>query len=296
VNELGDIFTWLLLDPMINFLIILTNLLFSSFGLAIIAFTIFIRVVTFPLTMRQLRQTRAMQSLSPHIQEIQKKYSDPKRRQQEMMKAYREAGVNPLGCAGPFALQMPVLIALFVAVRITLPESPEALERLSGHLYDWNFVQQSVPLQTHFLGVDLRTPNLVFVVLVAASTFIQSKTTVTVATDERARTQQQMLTIMMPVMLAFFALNLPSGVSLYWVVSGIVSIVFNVAIYGVPQLKIEPLVKGPKSATSATVPEIVEAVPAKKEPQPAQRRESRTRSNGPSRPSRSKRKNRRRRS
>lgn len=242
---IGDIFTWVLLDPMINSLVVLNNIFFSSFGLAIVMFTIVIRIITFPLTLRQLRQTRAMQSIGPLVQEINKKYSDPRRRQQEMMKAYREAGVNPLGCAGPFALQFPILIALFVAVRITLPQSPEALERLSGHLYDWSYIQHAIPLGTHFLGVDLREPNIIFVILVALSTLAQTKTTITVATDERAKSQQQMMTIMMPIMLAFFALNLPSGVSLYWIVSGLVSIVFNVAIYGLPSLNIEPWLKAP---------------------------------------------------
>lgn len=281
---IGDVFTWVLLDPMINFLVILNNTLFSSFGLALIGFTIVIRIITFPLTVRQLRQTRSMQTLQPRIQEINKKYSDPKRRQQELMKAYREAGVNPLGCAGPFALQFPILIALYAAVRITLPESPEALERLSGHLYDWSYIQHAIPLETHFLGVDLRTPNLPFVVLVALSTFVQSKTTVTVSTDERARAQQQMMIMMMPIMMGFFALNLPSGVSLYWVVSGIVSIGFNVAIYGVPSLKIEPLLHGPKPAPAATPEGPAAGAPPNREP--------RTTTHGPDR---SKRKNRRRR-
>src|SRR5690606_14822356 len=103
------------MDPMINFLIILNNVLFNSFGLAIIAFTILMRVATFPLTPRQLHQTRAMQALQPRVQQINKTYSDPKRRQEEMMKAYREAGVNPLGCLGPMILQFPILIALYYA-------------------------------------------------------------------------------------------------------------------------------------------------------------------------------------
>ena len=78
---IGDIFTIALLNPMINFLVILNNVLFSSFGLAIIAFTIIIRLFTFPLTFRQLHSTRAMQSIQPRIQEVNKKFSDPKRRQ-----------------------------------------------------------------------------------------------------------------------------------------------------------------------------------------------------------------------
>lgn len=242
---IGDIFTIALLNPMINFLVILNNVLFSSFGLAIIAFTILIRLVTFPLTMRQLHSTRSMQNLQPRIQEINKKFSDPKRRQEEIMRVYREAGVNPLGCLGPMVLQFPVLIALYSAVRLALATSPEALERLSGHLYSWSYIQHAVPLRDHFIGMDLREPWIPMVVLVALTTWAQTKTTVTVTTDDKARAQQQMMAYMMPLMFAFFALNLPSGVSLYWVVNSIVGIGFNFVVYGFPMLNIEPLVKGP---------------------------------------------------
>jgi YidC/Oxa1 family membrane protein insertase len=145
-----EFFTLILLDPMINFLVILNNVLFGSFGLSIIAFTIFIRLVTWPLTLRQLNSTRAMQGIQPKIQDIQKKYNDPKRRQEEIMKVYREAGVNPLGCLGPMVLQIPVLFALFYAIRFVLPESPEALERLSGHLYSWSYIQHAIPIEERF--------------------------------------------------------------------------------------------------------------------------------------------------
>lgn len=245
---IGNIFTVALLEPMINFLVILNNVLFSSFGLAIIAFTIVIRLATFPLTLRQLHSTRAMQSIQPRVQEINKKFSDPKRRQEEIMKVYRESGVNPLGCLGPMVLQFPILIALYSAVRLALATSPEALERLSGHLYSWSYIQHAVPLQEHFLGMDLRANGgqgvgIIMVVLVGLTTWAQTKTTVTVTTDEKARAQQQMMAYMMPLMFAFFALNFPIGVAIYWVVNSVVGIVFNILTYGFPLLKIEPVFK-----------------------------------------------------
>ena len=246
---IGDIFTPILLDPMINFLVLLNNVLFGSFGLAIIAFTIVVRLLTWPLTLRQLHQTRAMQTVQPRIAEINKKYSDPKRRQEELMKVYKESGVNPIGCLGPFILQFPVLIALFYAIRATLPESPEALERLADHLYSWNYIQRAIPIKEHFIGLDLRASNYVLVALVALTTWAQTKTTVTSATaDDRTRAQQQMMAYMMPLMFGFFALSFPSGVSLYWVVNSLVGIAFNIAVYGLPVAKIRPLVKGPAPA------------------------------------------------
>jgi YidC/Oxa1 family membrane protein insertase len=257
MGAISDIFTIILLNPMINFLVILNNVLFSSFGLAIIAFTIIIRLVTFPATLRQLHSTRAMQSIQPRIQEINKNFSDPKRRQQEVMAVYKESGVNPLGCLGPMVLQFPILIALYSAVRLALATSPEALERLSGHLYSWSYIQHAVPLQDHFIGMDLRTGNLIMVVLVGVTTWAQTKTTVSNAPmDDKARAQQQMMAYMMPLMFAFFALNFPAGVSLYWVVNSLVGIGFNIAVYGLhipPWVKIEPMLK-PKASKAGPVP------------------------------------------
>ena len=259
--SIGFVFHLILLEPMVNFLIILNNLLFHSFGLAIIAFTIAIRVATFPLTLRQMHSTRAMQSIQPRINELQKKYSDPKRRQEEVMKVYKEHGVNPLGCLGPMVLQFPVLIALYSAVRLVLGTSPEGLERLSGMLYNWTYIQHAIPLQDHFLTIDLRTnggesiPGYVLVALVAATTWAQTKTTVTVTTDEKARAQQQMMAYMMPMMFAFFALSFPVGIAIYWVVNSLVGIGFNILTYGLPILKIEPVFRAPVPAPRTAIPD-----------------------------------------
>ncbi len=270
---IGDLFTLLLLNPLVNLLVLLSHVLFSSFGLAIIAFTILIRVATFPLTLRQIHATKSMQAIQPKIQEINKKYSDPKRRQEEVMKLYRESGANPLSCIGPFFLQIPIFIALYSAIRIALPNSPEALEKLSSHIYGWSYLQHALPLEEHFLGFDLRAnggesfTGYIFVALVGATTWIQSKTTVTTTTDERMRQQQQMMNVMLPLMFAFFALSFPIGVSLYWVVNSLVQIGFNILTYGFPALGIEPVFKvrampaAPPAAASA--PEAAASTPAR---------------------------------
>ena len=101
---------------------------------------------------------------------------------------------------------------------------------------------------------DVLNLNLLIVVLVGVSTWAQSKTTVMVATDERARTQQQMMQWMLPIMFMFFGLSFPSGVSLYWVVTSIVSVGFNVVTYGFPALNIPSLVGPPTPSAPATAP------------------------------------------
>jgi YidC/Oxa1 family membrane protein insertase len=109
-----SLFDTVLLRPMLNFLAILSNYLFGSFGLAIVVLTVIVRLATLPLTQRQLRSTRAMQELQPKMKELQKKYAkDKERLNQETMKLYKEQGVNPLGCAFPMLVQFPIWIALY---------------------------------------------------------------------------------------------------------------------------------------------------------------------------------------
>ena len=102
--------------PLTNVMVILTVVCFGSFGAAILLFTILSRALLFPLTLRGLRSMRAMQDIQPKLQDVQKKYSDPRRRSEETMKLYKEAGINPLGCLGPQIIQFPIFIALYQVI------------------------------------------------------------------------------------------------------------------------------------------------------------------------------------
>ena len=91
-----------IMEPMANSLVLLYTVLFSSSGLAILVFTVIIRLVTLPLTLKQIRMTRGMSRMQPLIKEIQQKYPDDKARQsKETMALYKSQGVNPLGCLVP---------------------------------------------------------------------------------------------------------------------------------------------------------------------------------------------------
>lgn len=222
-------FIWndLLIHPMTNALIVLSNVLFGNYGLAIIAFTILIRLVTYPLTLRQLRATRSMQEMQPQMQEIQKKYKDPRRRQEEMMKLYREVGFNPLGCALPMLIQIPIWIALYNVIRSTLGATPEALFGLSGRLYDWHYITSAIPLDRHFLFLNLATPSFPLVVLVVVTTFVQQKLTMTrpVTGDPRQASMSRTMLWMMPLLFGWFTLTVPSGLGLYWFTTNLFGIV-----------------------------------------------------------------------
>lgn len=229
-----DPWSILFVNPLINALVLLDKVVFGNFFLAIVLFTVLLRLVTIPFTIRQLESTRAMQAVQPQMQDIQKKYKDPKRRQEEMVKLYREYKINPLGCFVPVVIQFAVFIGLNTALRHLVGGSPESLVSLSGRLYPFEFIQTSLPLNQHFLWMNLGEPDSTFVLplLVGVSTYVQQKMAQTPAANPQMQQQQQMMMWMMPIFLIFITLSLPSGVSVYWVVSNIFSLVASYYVYG----------------------------------------------------------------
>jgi len=237
-------------NPLINALIILSNLLFNNFGLAIIVFTLLMRLATMPLTLRQIHSTRAMSALQPKIQEMQKKYKDPKRRQEETMKLYRQAGVNPLGCLLPMVVQMPIWFALYGALRITVGGTPESVVSLAERLYPWGFIESAVPLENRFLWLDLGQPDrsLILALLVFASTYVQQKLSTVPSTDPQKQAQAQMMNWMMPLMFAWFTLGVPSGLAVYWAMSNIAAVIMYYFVYGPKNVSWRTFFPAPASA------------------------------------------------
>jgi YidC/Oxa1 family membrane protein insertase len=229
-----DPFTIFLVDPLLNFLVLLNILMLGQFGLAIILFTIILRIATIPFTIRQLESTKAMQAMQPLQAEIQKKYKDPKRRQEEMMKLYKEHKINPLGCLIPLVIQFVVFGCLYRALVHTSGGSPESLVGLAQRLYPLDILQNQIPLNQHFLWMNLGQPDPTFLVplIVGASTYVQQRMSMTPTTNPQQQQQQQMMTWMVPLMLMFITLNLPSGVGVYWVVSNVFSLFASYYVYG----------------------------------------------------------------
>jgi YidC/Oxa1 family membrane protein insertase len=230
-----ELWNLILLQPMLNFMILLSNVLFHNFAFAIIALTIIVRLVMLPLTMRQLHSTRAMSSLQPRLQEIQKKYGKDKRRlQQEMAKIYRESGVNPLGCLWPMLVQLPIWIALYQSILRAVAASPEDLMGLSGNLYSLSILHESVPLESGFLWLNLGRPDpfLIMAILVGGTMYIQQKMAMVRTTDPKQQSMNRMMLWMMPLLFAFFTLQFPSGLALFWVVSNVIGIVMQYYVTG----------------------------------------------------------------
>ena len=93
------IFNDVLVNPMLNVMVLLYSYLMGNMGLAIIVFTVAVRVALLRLQLKQTRMMKALQAIQPKMKEVQERYAkDPQRRSREMMALYRREGVNPLGC------------------------------------------------------------------------------------------------------------------------------------------------------------------------------------------------------
>jgi YidC/Oxa1 family membrane protein insertase len=230
---LGWLFQILLVIPITNILVALTRVFGGNFGMAIIVFTIGMRLITWPLTASQYKQSKRMQEMQPKMQELQKKYKgkDPKKLQTEMMQVYREAGFNPFGCLLPMLVQMPIWIALYRVIIVAVGDAPENMVRLSQVLYPWEFVHAAVPFDSQLLLWDLAAQDttLILPIVVGISMYVQQKLITpvpapgAVVNPQQQQTQQMMLW-MLPLMFGFFSLQVPSGLALYWAVSNIAGI------------------------------------------------------------------------
>lgn len=234
---IGALWQTFLETPLINFIILLARLSFDSYGLAILLFTVITRGVTFPLTLRTLRSMRKLQEISPLLQDVQKKYSDPRRRSEETMRIYKENGVNPLGCLGPQLIQIPIFIALYATIRLTMGNTPEAMLALSSRLYDIEYIRHAIPLSTTFLGMDLsENGTLPLGIAVFAAMWIQQRISTSRTSTPPGSQQAAMNTQMQwlfPIMFGYvFVVTLPAALGLYWGVGTAISVILQWVFVG----------------------------------------------------------------
>jgi YidC/Oxa1 family membrane protein insertase len=232
----------LIMDPMINVLLLIYQTLGSNFGLAIIVFTIIIRLITLPLTLKQQKSTMKMQEMqqSKKWQDIQAKYKDNKQKlQEEQLKLYQEIGFNPLSGCLPTLIQFPVIIGLYQAIIRSLASTPVQLLELANHLYD--FIPNSlIPLNNTFLWMNLSQPERLYLpflptvgipvltILVVISSYFQTKLTTPPPTggdQSQSAMMGNFMSLYLPILLGYFAYTYASGLALYFVVSNLLGII-----------------------------------------------------------------------
>jgi len=237
-----DLFNTFIMQPMLNILLVMYSVLWEQFWLAIIVFTIAVRILMTPLTLPQQRSAKKMQALQPQLKELQAKYGkDREKLSKAQMELYKEAGANPLGGCLPMLVQFPIWIGLYQSIIQALGHQPLQLLGLSQNLYPFlqSLIWPAVPLNRFFLGMDLSlTPQAIGAVaytlpiLVAFTMWLQSKMTMTPGADPQSASMNQTMTTMMPLMFGFFSLQFSAGLSLYFITSNVISIVTQGFISG----------------------------------------------------------------
>jgi YidC/Oxa1 family membrane protein insertase len=214
---------------MINALLLFYGVLGHQFVLAITALTVFIRIIVFPLSLKQQRSMVMMQGLqrSQEWQDIQKKYkNDREKLSQEQMRIYRERGLNPMGGCLPTLIQFPVLIGLYQSVIRVLATTPLQLIDLAPRVY-LPGLAALVPLNDRFLWLDLGKPDALYImpILVVISSWLQQKLLTPPNPDPQAASMNQSMQVMMPLMMGFITLQFQSALAIYFIVSNVVGVV-----------------------------------------------------------------------
>src|SRR4030081_3155395 len=242
--------------------------LIPSYGLAIILLTVAVRLVMLPLTIKQTRSMQEMQKLQPEVKRLQAKYKggDRQKMNEEMMKLYKEHKVNPLGGCLPLLLQLPIFLALyrvFAGCGVHLPKNVKACPTVAvgtKYLPAGSALTKAINSgKAGFLGMSLGLapmaalkaagsfpgsivhvlPYFLLILLMVFTTWYQQKQIQAVSTGQQAQ-QMQMMGKIMPLLLGVFSLNLPAGVSIYWVASNIWTIAQQRFILGKTAMATSP--------------------------------------------------------
>lgn len=258
---MGEIFNTVLIHPIINVLVAVYQALSFfhvpyALGFSIIGLTIIIRLVLYPLMASQLKASKKMQDLHPHLKSLKERHKgDTKRIQEETMKLYKEHGINPAAGCLPLLVQLPLLIALYNVLNHVVALKPDAALRYINGIVYTDSLQLTTVWNTSFFGIPLgQNPSqlistmpliLLVPVITAAFQFIQSKMMMTVAKTEEAivehvqkagkkktlaktedkkddmasdfaKTFQTQSLYIFPLMLGYLSYSFPIGLSLYW--------------------------------------------------------------------------------
>ncbi len=249
----GNIWSEGVIRPLLNALLFFYAYLGRNFVVAITVFTIVLRLITFPLQIKQIRSSRHMAALQPQMQELQKKYANDKERLvTEQQRLYREAGVNPFSGCLPTLVQLPIWFGLFQAINSVLADTPLELMNLGKNVYHgFTAVVDIVPLQGFLFGMNLAEPDptsIVLPVLVAATTWLQQKMMAQPSTDAQQASMNQTMQLMMPLMFGYFTTQFSSGLAIYFVISNIVGVAIQWAVEKLER-PLVPSVEAPSGGT-----------------------------------------------
>ncbi|MDI3496133.1 MAG: YidC/Oxa1 family rane protein insertase [Patescibacteria group bacterium] len=221
-------------QPVLNLLILLYNIIpFNDFGVAIILLTVIIKLIFWPLGGKAIKSQKALQDLQPKIDKIKEEYKDDKvASSQKIMDLYKENKINPFSSCLPLLIQLPFLWAVFRIFRSGVETNLDLV---------YSFISRPETINTVSFGlVDLGVPNVYLAILAGLAQFWQAKMVSTKkpevktpgAKDENmmAIMNKQMLFIM-PAVTVFIGMSLPGGLTLYWLVITLVTILQQLLVF-----------------------------------------------------------------
>ena len=180
-----------------------------SYGLAIIAFTAIIKLVLLPLSIKQTKSTAKMGTIQPEMKKLQEKYkNDPQKSQQEVMKLYKENGVNPMGGCLPMLIQMPILFALFTVFRKL---------NFQGAGFLW------LP------NLTLPDPYYILPILSTVTTYFSSKLMQPPSNGAQSK-QTSTMNTGMAIMMGVMSIKFQGALVLYWVLNSVLQVIQTLVI------------------------------------------------------------------
>lgn len=258
-----DILNQIFIHPTLNVAIFFYKLFEAAnfpypLAFAILALTILIKIIVWPLTAKQLHQTRKMAELKPHLDELKKKHGKDKTiHSQKQSELYKAHGVNPATGCLMLLIQLPIFFSLYqVLTKVVSAGSPgEAVNQINQSLY-FGFLHLTQPLDASFLGVQLFTKPadwqsagvllLLVPVVTAVFQLVQSKMMILKSVKGKAKKDpnkkedladsimqaQSQMTYILPLLIGYFSYTLPIGLSLYWNIFSVFGIVQQYLIMG----------------------------------------------------------------
>lgn len=218
-----------LYQPIYNALIFFYNLIPGhDLGVSIIAITILLKVILYPLSIKALKSQRALQDLEPKMKEIRDQYKDNKQEQAKaIMELYKQEKVSPFSSCLPLLVQFPFLIAMYQSMRAVVANK--------GFEILYPFVRNPGTIKAMSLVfLNLSKPNVVLAVLAGVVQFFQTKMLPTKQppkkAGEGAKDESQMAAMnkqmqyMLPLFTIFIGISLPAGLTLYWFLTTLLTI------------------------------------------------------------------------
>ena len=258
---IGKLFNALIAQPIFNLLIIILAFIPShNFGVAIVIFTLIVRTAMYPLLRKQLHNAIAMKKLQPEMKKIKKAAAGDKQKESQlMMELYKEKGVNPFSSIGIILVQLPILIALYQGITKIVKDPNAIVDNAYGWVQNLPYMQHLAnnisSFDETFVGFinlaqpalgpkGLYVPAMILVIGSVVVQFFQSKQLMPTSKEQRGLRQifkdsaagkevdqaeiqaatSKFTLVFIPIIIFFVSVNLPSALSLYWLVGGLVAL------------------------------------------------------------------------